>query len=238
MFWASTSIVAAGGGWHLGIGDPTTIAWCIVVAYAVAVGLAVWAFLTARRGQRLLIGIDPQESCNQRVLARLWLVIAIVMLALGVNKQLDLQTWLLQTVRRKAYEGGWYDNRRTYQVEFIGAALVLATLTAGLLAYLLRRVLRRVLIAVSGLVTLTVFVVIRAASFHYVDKFLQLGGRIRINVILELSGIALIIVSVLVWRRSERAQINASCAAARRPGRGRGRENPASSRQEPAPTPN
>jgi hypothetical protein len=137
-------------------------------------------------------------------------------MALGLNKQLDLQTWVLQTLRRTAYEGGWYDKRREYQVRFIGAALVLAAVTAALVAYVLRRVLRRVLIAITGMITLVVFVVVRAASFHYVDKFLQLGGSIGINVLLELSGIGLIIVSVLVWQRAERLQIDESSAAARR----------------------
>ncbi|MCU1501014.1 MAG: hypothetical protein JWM12_368 [Ilumatobacteraceae bacterium] len=212
----SGSLVAAGGRWHLGIGDPDALAWCIVGGYVVTAGFAARAFLTARRGQQSLVGVDRREWRNQRVLARLWLAIATVLLALGLNKQLDLQTWMLQTLRRKAYEGGWYDDRRTYQTDFIGAVLVLGSAVTCLLAYSLRHVLGRVLLTVAGMSTLVLFVVVRAASFHYVDRVLALGGRVRINVILELGGIVLVVVSTLIWQGTERALLEAAHARAQR----------------------
>jgi hypothetical protein len=107
--------------------------------------------------------------------------------------------------------------------------VVLGTLATGLLAYVLRRVLRRVVFAVAGLATLVVFVVIRAASIQHVDKFLQLGGRVGINVILELSGISLVILSVLVWHRSEVTSAEARC-------RRIAQAAPCRAQQEPAPT--
>ena len=98
-------VIAASGRWHLGIGDPDAIAWCIVVAYAVAAALAGWACLTARRGARLAAAPRSAGSGEPRVMARCWLVVAIVLLGLGINKQLDLQTWLLQSMRRRRVRG-------------------------------------------------------------------------------------------------------------------------------------
>jgi predicted histidine transporter YuiF (NhaC family) len=208
MISASTGqVIAAGGRWHLGIGDPDAIAWCIVGAYVVAVALAGWAWQIARRGARLLATVNTQEAANERVVARIWLLVALVMLSLGINKQLDLQTWFLQTMRRRAYEGGWYADRRSYQTAGIVAAMILTPIAAGIVVFLLRRVVRRMAFTIAGLCTLVLFVVIRAISFHYVDKLLELGGRIGVNVILELSGIGLIIVSVLWWQHTERARL-------------------------------
>jgi predicted histidine transporter YuiF (NhaC family) len=208
------AVIAASGRWHLGIGDPDAISWCIVGAYAVAVGLSVWAIVTAVRGARQLDGVDPQESRNQRLLAAVWLVVAVVMLLLGINKQLDLQTWFLQTMRRKAFEGGWYGERRRYQADFIGVTLLVATMAAAVLAYVLRRVLRRIVVTIVGLAMLVLFVTIRAISFHYVDYVLRMGGRLGVNVTLELAGILLIAASALVWLRGDRRYLQRAEARA------------------------
>jgi hypothetical protein len=197
-------LIAGRGRWHLAVGDPNALAWIIVGAYAVAAGLSVWAFLAARSGQRRLASINPDEARNQRLLKRLWMLTAVTMLALGINKQLDLQTLLLQTLRDQAYRGGWYNRRREYQVAFILAVGIVGVIATISLAVAVRRVLDRVLLTVAGLGVLVSFVVIRAASFHYVDKVLSLGGQIRVNWFLEMSGILLIIVAALKWRWSER----------------------------------
>jgi len=208
MTWSATGAVAAASGrWHLGIGDPDAIAWCIVAAYAVAVALSGWAYVTAARGARRLAGIDDSEAKNQRTLARVWFAVAFVMLALGTNKQLDLQTWLLQTARRTAFEGGWYGDRRRYQADIIGIMLLVSMVSATVLVFLLRRVLRRILITLAGLAMLVMFVTIRAISFHYVDYVLQMGGRLGVDVTLELAGVLLIITSTAFWQRGEHEQV-------------------------------
>ena len=54
-----------------------------------------------------------------------WLTLALLLLFLGINKQLDLQTLLNDIGRRKARAEGWYGNRRYYQTMFIAAVTVL-----------------------------------------------------------------------------------------------------------------
>lgn len=165
------------GRWHAGIGDPTATGWITVGAYACAM---VLCYLCQREAQQ-----GPERQ--------FWVGMAVVMAGLGLNKQLDLQTWVTQVGRDLSLAYGWYAQRRLVQALFIGALVV-----AGLVAWswLLLRFkgldvfARR---AVSGLVVLGVFVLVRAMSFHHVDVLLGFSiENVRLNVVLELGGIATI----------------------------------------------
>ena len=167
------------GRWHAGIGDPDATGWITVLAYTVAMVFCYACHRKAHQGGH----------------RQFWFAMAIIMALLGVNKQLDLQTWFTQWGRDLALEYGWYQRRRLVQGLFI-AWLILA----GLLAQSwLRQWLKSLDVyarrAGVGLVLLGAFVVIRATSFHHVDQMLGFTlASIRVNVILELTGIA-----VIVW---------------------------------------
>ena len=165
------------GRWHPGIGDPNATGWITVGAYAC---VTLLCYLCQRK--------SPAGPARQ-----FWMGMALTMAALGLNKQLDLQTWMTQLGRDLALAYGWYARRRLVQAFFIGSLLV-----AGLVArsWLLQRLkgldvfARR---AASGLVVLGVFVLVRATSFHHVDALLGFGiENVRLNVVLELGGIAII----------------------------------------------
>lgn len=165
--------------WRPGIGDPTALGWATVVAYGVAFVLCVAAFRRARRDR-------PGRA------APLWLALAAMMLALGINKQLDLQTWFGEVARDLVRDRGLYGQRRTFQAIFIAtaAAAGLGALgTCGVLAA--RR--RWPLAPVAGAAFLVSYVVIRAASFHHVDQIISLGiPGARLSSAIELAGIAVI----------------------------------------------
>ena len=61
----------------------------------------------------------PHEARNQRLLARFWLVACVTLTALGINKQLDLQSLFTQLLRDAARLQGWCDRRRSYQFAFV-----------------------------------------------------------------------------------------------------------------------
>ena len=165
------------GRWHPGIGDPNATGWITAGAYAC---VTLLCYLCQRK--------SPAGPARQ-----FWMGMALTMAALGLNKQLDLQTWMTQLGRDLALAYGWYAQRRLVQAFFIGSLLL-----AGLVArsWLLQRLkgldvfARR---ATSGLVVLGVFVLVRATSFHHVDALLGFGiENVRLNVVLELGGIAII----------------------------------------------
>ncbi|MEP7204202.1 MAG: hypothetical protein ABI894_16440 [Ilumatobacteraceae bacterium] len=212
---AADAVIAGAVRWHLGIGDPTAAAWLIVAAYALAAAMSFRAFAAARDWERQLALIGPREARDQRSLKRLWLLSAITMVVLGLNKQLDLQSLVLQIVRDRAIADGWYNNRRRYQMDFIVVVTLLGLVSTAFISLSLRRVLRRVLPAVAGLGMLTAFVVMRASSFHYDSKVVAYDSPAGTNWILEFPGIALIAVSAWHWRWTERKRIALSVATRR-----------------------
>lgn len=169
------------GRWSPGIGDPLAVGWLAVAAYLLA---ALLASRVLGRAERL--GLAPRERV-------FWALVLLAMLALGVNKELDLQTALTAFGRCAAKLGGWYDSRRPAQLAFILAMAVGGAATLAALARLLRGTLARNGVALLGLTLLGVFVMIRAGSFHHVDALIgrSLGGW-RIHEMLELGGIALV----------------------------------------------
>lgn len=183
----------ADGRWHPGIGDPTPLGWFTVVAYVAAAFAAFRASLLRRA---YISDDDPQVAADQRAVARFWVAVGVCMVALGINKQLDLQTFFTETLRSLSKTQGWYEDRRRYQIGFI---LSLALGGAGGLAaivYGLRHVFRYIVGGAVGLVLIVSFVLVRAASFHHVDQLLG-SGRIRLNWVLELSGIAVVLIAAL-----------------------------------------
>ena len=172
--------IATDLGWRPGIGDPTLMGWLTVLAYF---GSALACARAARADRR------------DRVGPAFWWTFAAGLACLGFNKQLDLQTALTGIGRALAKEQGWYERRRGVQLAFVAAVGVAAL--AGLVGsgWLIRRSWRRRLAPLVGGVLLAAFVLIRASSFHHVDRFLGLGLaglRWNWNAILELGGILVI----------------------------------------------
>lgn len=183
-------------GWHLGIGDPTLAGWITVLGY---LATACLAFRTAFLFQKNL----PEKKLSR--FALFWFCLGLLLLALGINKQLDLQTWFTQTGKQMAQDQGWYQNRRVVQVAFIGMIAVAAVGGFFLIARLLKGAWRRHALALAGTAFLLAFVVVRASSFHHVDQILgwKIGG-LKMNWILELGGIGLVALAAIRETRTQR----------------------------------
>jgi hypothetical protein len=180
--WAATAL---DGRWHPGIGDPTPMGWITVLAYA---------------GTCLLC-----RACARRLRPSLfWWAVTLALLFLGINKQLDLQTWFTQVGRDMAMRDGWYAQRHDIQVAFIAAMGGLFAMSAALVAWALQGYWRTYLRVWSGMALLMFFIVVRAASFHHVDQLLMSDiGGMRMNWLFELGGLALIASGA--WRANARA---------------------------------
>lgn len=168
-------------GWTPGIGDPGVVGWATVVLYLVTAAACAAVANRAREGGR-----------------RFWVVVALLMLALGINKQLDLQSLFTQVLREEALRHGWFAERRGLQLAFIlvvaASGLMLTTALARHLS-MLRCNMR---LAAAGVCLIYTYVIIRAASFHHVDRFI--GSSIlgaRWNAVLEIGGIAIVLSGAL-----------------------------------------
>lgn len=126
-------------------------------------------------------------------MSALWKGLAIGLLLLGINKQLDLQTALTEFGRIVANHQGWYERRQRVQIDFIIGVLLVGLWLVCSVLLLAGRNLPRLGVALVGIVFLCCFVAIRASSFHHVDILLgtRIGG-LKINWLMELGGIALV----------------------------------------------
>lgn len=174
--------VIQNGKWSPGVGDPTLIAWLIVAAYVTAALLSAWC---AWRG----------AANQQKKQQAFWLILAILLVLLAVNKQLDLQTWLTSIARSISRERGWYQQRRFFQM----CVVVVIAAVGGcfiMLAGWLMRDCGRHRLAFIGLVLLLVFIVVRSASLHPLDDVLSLEyAGIKLRHALELGAIGCIATS-------------------------------------------
>lgn len=185
LFLFSHSLFAktVDGHWHAGIGDPSLFGWVTVGFYLLA------SYLSFRQYRRL-----KQVDLS----AVFWLGLAGLLFLLAINKQLDLQTFFTEVMREHALSHGWYENRRGLQVGFI------TLLAVGFLAVLLwlrvalARSWQQYRLAWLGIVLLSTFILMRAASFHHFDRFIgaELLG-IKWNVILEIGALLILIVAAL-----------------------------------------
>ncbi|MBY9064657.1 hypothetical protein K7957_17100 [Sphingomonas yunnanensis] len=177
--------------WHPQIGDPTAIGWITVLAYAGA------ALLCAAAQRRDRDGPAPRFF---------WLAVTLLLVLLGINKQLDLQSLLTQVMRDRAKSHGWYEQRREYQALFISAIAAIGALLSAALPYVMRRQPGARNIALAGLVFLYCFILVRASSFHHVDWALsQTIFCVRLNWMIEIGGIVIVAAgAILALRRAHR----------------------------------
>lgn len=142
------------GSWSPGFGDQTLTGWLLVALY----------FLTAAACWRVVRGVrwEPWRHAERR----LWQAVCALTLALGINKQLDLQTALINLGRGFAHASGMYEQKRLLQLALLGF-LVIAGVVAGkwLLAHA-RRARWETHLAVLGSFALLGFIALRAAMFQ------------------------------------------------------------------------
>src|SRR4051812_17166105 len=75
-------------GWKPGFGDNDWLGWTIPAAYFVVALLCVAAFRDEARSFRVVRRLQRPAF---------WLILTALLVLLGINKQLDLQTWVQST---------------------------------------------------------------------------------------------------------------------------------------------
>jgi hypothetical protein len=206
--WAAMGETGLIGRWSPGIGDPTAVGWVTVAAYFAAAACCAVA-------SRSLRGIG--EKGPRRRERTIWGCLSAALFILGINKQLDLQSAFTEFFRIIAKSEGWYQDRQVYQGLFILALGLAALAVVCILAYLARRLSAWTKLAVTGSVLIMAYVVIRAASFHHFDAFIQSRiFSIKMNWIIELGGIAIVLLSALK-RRKELAALSSERGRAEAP---------------------
>ncbi|MDQ0559952.1 hypothetical protein QO004_001734 [Rhizobium mesoamericanum] len=140
---------------------------------------------------------DPKSHSDLNI----WRTISLAFFFLGINKQLDLQSAMTEIGRMVAFSGGWYEQRRTVQVDFIAGAVAVCLAGIPAIIFWTRKSPIQTWLALLGSTFVFAYVVIRAASFHHFDRFIS--GRylgFKWNWILEMTGIVIVLLAS-EWRR-------------------------------------
>lgn len=183
--------------WQPTIGDPSIMGWVTVVAYFLTATLALTIYLD---GKRLF-----QNPATQKMQRGFWFTVFLLMLILGINKQLDLQSLITAMGRYYANRDGWIEYKRQVQIAVIASILIIGALSLLAFAYRVRALFQTNWLAIFGLSCLLIFIAIRATSFHHMDIFIniEIYGS-KVNWIMELGGIAAVFLSGFsIYRKSE-----------------------------------
>lgn len=168
-------------GWRLSAGDPTWIGWATTIAY-LAGAAACW-----RAGHSTVGQPETAEGSD-----RPWLALALLLLGLGLNKQLDLQTPFLAILRNLTSGLGWRRQSRIIDSILTGSAVLALLLLTGIVLRWRRFMVKHPLVP-AGMALSALYVLVRIAHFGHVDE--SLGRRTtgqRIGVYVEFLGAALL----------------------------------------------
>ena len=188
-------------------GDPTLLGWTATAGYALA------AWFCVRAGRQARAAGNARDDASRKTRQIFWFSIALLMAAMGLNKQLDLQTLLTNIGKEVAHAQGWYEHRRIVQAAFASTLALVIVTAMGLVLWKTRRLYADHITALFGLGLLAGFVVLRAVHFTRTDELLGIGLRAsRGKWALELGGI--VCIALCAWRHGQRASHDDSAAAA------------------------
>jgi magnesium-transporting ATPase (P-type) len=149
---------------HLDNGHLTPLGWAVAVVYVLG------ALCCARAGR--VTQQDGRRCSNKQ---QPWWVITAVLLFLGINKLLNLQTTLINLGRATAWTESWHQYQRVAQVVFV--VLFTLALLAVFAAFLkkCRWFVKERPLPLAGVLILFLFVVIRVSTLNHVEALFHLN---------------------------------------------------------------
>jgi hypothetical protein len=174
--------------WHFQPNDDTLGGWLATGVYAVLVILC-WRE-TFRRA--------PPGKALQRPF---WICLSLAVTAVGINKQLDLQSLMRDLGRYATQTEGLMRYRRLIQAAFAATAAIAAAILSRVLWRLSTRALPSERLVIFGIFGLIGFVVLRIAMFSHIDILTGQMAQHRPILALELAVVAFLCFAV--WRNGQ-----------------------------------
>ncbi|MFH1999468.1 MAG: hypothetical protein ABIK28_07290 [Planctomycetota bacterium] len=146
------------------VGDPTGLGWLIFATYLVASAVCAYTgWFTKRKYSRYRGCRDLRSDSNW-----VWYPLAVFLLLLGINKQLDLQTWLRWFGEKLSRYMGIYEQRREVEALFFIGFAVCGFVVLSLWIVRLKSRWKRYGPMLVGIFCLCLFVVVRTANINHV----------------------------------------------------------------------
>lgn len=175
--------------WQSSIAQADGSDWVTVAAYLIAAVISVRAAGHAKRVRQ------PRDAI-------FWRSSAVLLVLLGINELLDLQTLLTSLGRAHAETNGWYGERRRVQYAFVLALGVAAVFATIAMLWLTKRAHSSIRMALTGFGIIGLFILLRAASFNHLDDLLG-GGAPQFNwgSVQEMVGILIAAFAAAIYTR-------------------------------------
>lgn len=154
---ASTCARAAASVFSHG-GDPTLLGWSTTLAYLIACACCLITWSRLRR---------PSADANGP--RGLWLALGLLLLFLGFNKELDLQTLLIRGGGRTAQQIGVYGFKRGIELAFFLLVIASTLAMCWWFRSKIKAFARENPLAVAGLGLIALYVIIRFADGMHVE---------------------------------------------------------------------
>ena len=191
------------------VGDSSLNGWATFFVYLVTAGLCLF---NARRSIALA-EIGGRRIALARSRRSFWLVLAVLLLLLGLSRQLDLQALAARAVRAELYDEGSYPQRSGLQVGIVAAIGTFGTIGLLIALFSFRRAEASLLAAMAGAAALVIFTLVRTVSLHDIDQLLGQGIGIphaQINNVIEIGALVLIAASAFGFARQLRDEGDAA----------------------------
>jgi uncharacterized MnhB-related membrane protein len=169
------------GSWRFGADDPTVLGWVTTVTYFLA------AFLCLRAAF-----IAPKNFGAFGLATQPWWLFACILIALGVNKELDLQTLLIDVMRSLAKTEGWYSERRIVERAFVMLVILVSALAGWQFVRQYRLFVCKNISTVTGLGMVLLYCLLRTADVAHLEVLGSNHTSSNFLWPLELSGLALV----------------------------------------------
>ncbi len=188
------------GYWTTNRGDPTVIGWAITVCYAVAAYLCLYCTGHLDSSRALPIS---------RIYAWFWWGMAVALMLLTINKQLDLQMLLADIGRAFTKHQGWYGQRKPVQIRVLALGVTVGFACLQEIGYRLKRAPRSTMFALWGVVLLGVNVFVHLVSLHWIERVLSLSvAGLTVGVGFEIFTILWIALSAVIYNYTERESVS------------------------------
>ena len=171
--------------WSLQVGDPTISGWMITLAYLVA------GFIS--------IKTHRQKNEDEVEVQKVWLFLGIILICLGLNKQLDLQTIITDVGRWGATRLNLMEQRHLFKRVFILCLFISLVFFTYYLRIPLKMFMQKYRVVGFGCILIVTFVFCRALSFHIFSiPFNEFLAKYEVYIGWEI--IALGIIFIGVWK--------------------------------------
>ena len=188
------------GFWRDKRGDPTVVGWAITLGYVLVAGLCLYC--TGLFDSRRSVPISQMYTW-------FWWLMVAVLIALGINKQLDVQLLLADIGRSYTKYHGWYRQRMPVQIRVLALGACVGLMCLQVVGHRIRRSPKSLWCALWGVVFLGVNVLMHLVSVHSIEHFLASSvAGLSVGNGLEILAMCWIAVSAIVYNRTEREEVN------------------------------